>query len=69
MQMLVANTELFQLRIEPDHPEIGVYLCAFRESKCIRDTLQNSVAICKQIALEDYGVTEDQWHEEEAEPS
>ena len=48
-------------RIEEDHPEIGAYLYIVQNGECIKDYLQNSIDICKTIALDEYGVSLDSW--------
>jgi len=53
------------MKIVPDKPEAGVYLYVFENGKCIRDELQNDVAVCKQIAKEDFGVLDSDWTTDE----
>jgi hypothetical protein len=47
--------------IEEDNPDVGVYLYIYDARRCIRDILQNDIATCKQVALEEYGVSLQQW--------
>jgi hypothetical protein len=47
--------------IEEDNPDVGAYLYVYDGAKCIRDDLQDDVATCKQVALEEYGVSLAQW--------
>ncbi|MCP3660684.1 MAG: hypothetical protein GY830_10405 [Bacteroidetes bacterium] len=51
----------YTFKIEEDNPEVGVYLYVFKNDKCIKDYLQNTVQDCKEIALEDYGVPIKEW--------
>ena len=47
--------------IEEDLPEVGVYLYVFEGDKCVEDVLQNDIATCIMVALEDYGVPKELW--------
>ena len=47
--------------IEEDLPKVGAYLYVYEGENCIFDCLQDSVDICKEIALERYGVPLDSW--------
>lgn len=58
-----AEYKEFTFMIEEDYPEVGVYLYVYKEENCIKDMLQDSVDICKEIALEEYGVPLDFWIE------
>lgn len=52
--------------IKNDFPEIGVYLYVFEKGKCIADYLQDDSSLCKEVALEKYGVPMDIfWQESE----
>ncbi len=62
-KVLEAEYNGLKFKIEEDLPEIGVYLYVFDDKKCIKDFLQNTIAICKEIAFEDYGVPMDLWKE------
>jgi hypothetical protein len=55
------NGLMFQ--IEEDFPEVGVYLYVYQNEECIKDFLQNSIDVCKRLALEDYGVPLEKWFE------
>lgn len=55
------NGKLF--RIEEDLPDIGAYLYVYEMGVCIQDYLQDDIATCKQIALEDYNVPLEIWEE------
>ncbi|WP_291584739.1 hypothetical protein [Bacteroides sp.] len=51
--------------IKNDFPEIGTYLYVFEKGKCIADYLQENSFLCKEFALEEYGVPMDIWQENE----
>lgn len=51
--------------IKNDFPEIGTYLYVFEKGKCIADYLQDDSLLCKEFALEKYGVPMDIWQENE----
>ena len=51
--------------IKNDFPEIWVYLYVFQKGKCIADYLQDDSSLCKEVALEEYGVPMDIWQESE----
>lgn len=34
-----------------------------RDKKCIADYLENDISLCNEVALEEYGVPIDIWHE------
>jgi hypothetical protein len=51
--------------IEEDNPDVGFYLYVYDGGRCVRDELQDDIAICKDIALRDYGVPRDQWIEKQ----
>ena len=63
MKKFEGRINEFNFRIEEDYPEVGVYLYIFKDGKCIRDELQNTIEICKNVALEMYGMPIDGWHE------
>ena len=56
----------FNFLIKEDRPEVGVYMYIEKAGKGYRDELQDSIAICKELAYEDYGVPLDAWEEIEA---
>ena len=60
---LVAEFEAKRFVIEEDLPEVGAYLYVYDNDSCIKDYLQDSIDICKKIALEDYQVPLDSWKE------
>jgi hypothetical protein len=47
--------------IEPDIPNIGVYLYVYEDHKCVRDYLQNDIKTCIELAFEEYDVPMDAW--------
>ena len=47
--------------IEPDLPDVGVYLYVYENGKCVRDFLQNDVLTCIEVAFQDYGVPRGKW--------
>jgi hypothetical protein len=67
----VAKTTVrdFTFSIEESLPEIGFYLYVFKDGRCIRDDLQDTLQACKEIALEMYGVPMDAWSEETDPPT
>lgn len=58
-----AEYKELTFKIEEDYPEVGVYLYVYKEGKCIKDMLQDTIDICKEVALEEYGVPIDFWIE------
>ncbi len=50
-------------KIEEDYPEVGVYLYVYEGGQCVKDYLQNSIEICKDLAFEDFGVPLYSWKE------
>ena len=48
-------------KIEEDYPEVGAYLYIYQNGKCIKDSLQNDVTLCKELAFEEYGVPLGSW--------
>jgi hypothetical protein len=48
-------------RIEEDYPEVGVYLYVIENGKCVKDFLQDSIEVCKSLALEEYGIPIESW--------
>ena len=49
-------------RIEEDYPEVGAYLYIIENGKCLKDYLQDSIEVCKSLALEEYGIPVDSWN-------
>lgn len=47
--------------IEEDLPEVGWNLYVYEEQHCIYDYLLGSAEICKEFALEKFGVPIDSW--------
>ena len=47
--------------IDEDMPEVGSYLYVYDGGKCIYDCLQDTIDICKEIALEKYQVPLESW--------
>jgi len=51
-------------KMEEDYPEVGVYMYVFQGENCIEDILQDTIDLCKEVALEKYGVPIDVWKKE-----
>ncbi len=49
--------------IEEDKPEIGWYLYVYQNGVCTHDFLQDSMAIAKEQAKEQFSVPLDKWKE------
>ena len=49
--------------IKEDLPEVGVYLFIYKDDNCIKDILQDTINICKEVALEEFGVPIEIWKE------
>ena len=47
--------------IEEDFLEPGAYMYICKAGKGFKDELQNSINICKEIALKEYGVPLNAW--------
>ena len=47
--------------IEPDLPDVGVYLRIYEDGRDIADYLQDSVQHCIEFAQEDFDVPIDAW--------
>ena len=60
--MLHATHGERTFRIE-EHPNVGFYIYAFEGERCTHDYLQDTLAIAKQCAREEFGIPEDAWHE------
>jgi len=59
---VAKNKEGWHFEIQGDFPQIGAYLYVWDEKgKGVYDHLQDSVEICKEQALEEYGVPLDEW--------
>lgn len=61
---LKAEYKGMNFEIEEDYPEVGAYLYLYVNGRCIRDELQDSVEICKEVAFNNYGVPLDIWKAE-----
>ena len=61
--MFVADTSNgWHFEIKDDFPDVGAYLYIWDEKGVgVGDHLQDSVQICMEQALEDYGVPLDSW--------
>jgi len=57
---LKAKHDRINFLIEEDKPEVGAYLYVFKGG-AVYDYLQDSVKICQEQALEDFGVPLDAW--------
>jgi len=44
-----------------EDPFVGFYLFVFKDNKCIRDHLQDTLEIAIECALEEYGVPKNAW--------
>lgn len=62
-KVFAAEKRELKLKIEEDYPEVGVYLYVFKGEICIKDYLQDSIDACKDIALKEYGIPLNKWHE------
>ncbi|WP_415890987.1 hypothetical protein ACMXYV_06760 [Neptuniibacter sp. SY11_33] len=49
--------------IEYDLPEVGCYLRVYENSQCIHDSLQDTEAMAKEEALEQWRVQLNEWNE------
>ena len=56
-----AEHEGLRFEIEEDLPLVGAYLYVFEGEKVLYDFLQSSIDVCKNQALEDFGVPLDAW--------
>ena len=61
--MLNAVFNDLRFRIEPDFPEVGVYLYVFDGEKCIYDYLQDDNKMCQEFAFDEFGVPLTAWTE------
>lgn len=59
----IYNGLLF--RIEEFSPDFGFDLFVYENGKCIYDSFQDTVDICKSVALEEFGVPLDSWEQVE----
>jgi hypothetical protein len=48
-------------KIEED-ANVGFYVYAFEGERCTHDHLQDTLALAKECAREEFGVPEDAWH-------
>ena len=60
---LVSYRDGKKFIIEEDLPKIGAYLYIYDGDNCIFDCLQDSVELCKEIALDEYNVPLESWRE------
>lgn len=60
-QKLEAVYKGIRFIIEEDYPNVGAYLYVYTDNICIKDSLQNTVNDCIEIALEEYGVPITEW--------
>lgn len=60
---LVAKTGNRKFVIEYDLPEVGCYLRVYENSQCIHDSLQDTEAMAKEEALEQWRVQLNEWNE------
>ncbi len=58
---LMSRNDSKTFVIDEDLPEVGAYLYVYDGDDCIYDCLQDSIEICKSIALEEYNVPLDSW--------
>ena len=58
-----AQKKELKFKIENDHPDVGAYLYVFDGDNCVKDYLEDSVEACKSLALEEYGIPINEWHE------
>ena len=47
--------------IEEDYPEVGAYLYVYDGKKCIYDSLQDNLELCKEFAFDKFSVPIDKW--------
>ena len=60
---LIAKINGRKFLIEEDFPEVGAYLYVYDGDKCIYDSLQNNVALCQEVALDEFSVPIESWIE------
>ncbi|MCH4897157.1 hypothetical protein E0494_10665 [Marinilabiliaceae bacterium JC040] len=58
-----AEYKELTFKIEEDYPEVGVYFYVYKEGKCIKDMVQDTIDTCMEIAIKEYGVPIDFWIE------
>ncbi len=63
MRTYIASFDNFLFKIEEEVSDVGAYLYIYKNHKCIYDSLQNDIATCKELALEEYGVSLSYWVE------
>lgn len=61
--ILVTTYNDLKFKIVKDSQDIGAYLYIYKNDQCIYDYLQNSIEVCKTLALEDFEVPMDKWVE------
>jgi hypothetical protein len=59
--VLQARHDGLTFKIEED-ANAGFYLYAFEGGKCTHDYLQDTLALAKKFASDEFGVPEDAWH-------
>ena len=59
--VLQASHDGRMFKIEED-ANAGFYLYAFEGGKCTHDYLQDTLALAKKFARDEFGVPEDAWH-------
>jgi len=60
-----AKHNNLKFEIVEDNPDVGYYLYVYNsEGKCIFDYLQDSEKMCKEFALEEFGVPLAIWDSE-----
>jgi hypothetical protein len=60
-QKLENNYKGLKFLIEEDYPNVGAYLYIYEGEKCIKDVLQDTIEMCKKVALEEYQVPIKTW--------
>jgi len=58
---LVSYRDDKKFIIDEDLPKVGAYLYIYDGDNCIFDCLQDSIEICKAIALDEYNVPLESW--------
>ncbi len=54
---------IYKAIIEEDFPDVGFYLYIWKNGIGLNDYLQDSLAICKEQAFEEFGIPLDCWVE------
>ena len=60
---LMAEGNKKKFIIEEDFPEVGAYLYVYDGDECIYDSLQNNIALCQEIASDEFSVPLESWVE------